>query len=82
MPDSEEEIYSIMFSSLKHPARRKILRMLADSSMSFSEMLEALGVSSSHLTYHLENLGGLLLVRCRLLRKLLWSGRSMVFLCL
>lgn len=60
MPDSEEEIYSIMFSSLKHPVRRKILRMLAEKSMSFSQMLEALGVSSSHLTYHLENLGELL----------------------
>jgi len=59
MPDSEEEIYSIMFSSLKHPARRKILRMLAIESMSFSQMLEVLGVSSSHLTYHLENLGEL-----------------------
>jgi DNA-binding transcriptional ArsR family regulator len=59
MPDSEEEIYSIMFSSLKHPARRKILRMLSDKSMTFSQMLEALGVSSSHLTYHLENLGEL-----------------------
>lgn len=59
MPDSEEEIYSIMFSSLKHPVRRKILRMLADESLSFSELLEALGVSSSHLTYHLENLGEL-----------------------
>ncbi len=60
MSDSEEEIYSIMFSSLKHPVRRKILRMLAGDSMSFSELLEALGVSSSHLTYHLENLGELL----------------------
>ncbi|MCW4054369.1 MAG: winged helix-turn-helix domain-containing protein [Candidatus Bathyarchaeota archaeon] len=59
MPDPEEEIYSIMFSSLKHPARRKILRMLADRSMTFSQMLDALGVSSSHLTYHLENLGEL-----------------------
>ena len=59
MPDSEEEIYSTMFSSLKHPARRKILRMLADKQMTFSQMLEALGVSSSHLTYHLENLGEL-----------------------
>jgi len=59
MPDSEEEIYSIMFSSLKHPARRKILRMLADKPMTFSQMLEVLGVSSSHLTYHLENLGEL-----------------------
>ena len=60
MVDSEEEIYSIMFSSLKHPARRKILRMLAEKPMTFSQMLEALGVSSSHLTYHLENLGELL----------------------
>lgn len=60
MPDSEEEIYSIMFSSLKHPVRRKILRMLAEKPMSFSQMLEELGVSSSHLTYHLENLGELL----------------------
>jgi DNA-binding transcriptional ArsR family regulator len=48
-----------MFSSLKHPARRKILRMLSDRAMSFSQMLEELGVSSSHLTYHLENLGEL-----------------------
>jgi DNA-binding transcriptional ArsR family regulator len=59
MPDSEEEIYSIMFSSLKHPARRKILRMLAEKPMTFSQMLDSLGVSSSHLTYHLENLGEL-----------------------
>jgi DNA-binding transcriptional ArsR family regulator len=59
MSDSEEEIYSIMFSSLKHPARRKILRMLSKKQMTFSQMLEVLGVSSSHLTYHLENLGEL-----------------------
>jgi DNA-binding transcriptional ArsR family regulator len=59
MSDSEEEIYSIMFSSLKHPARRKILRMLSEKSMTFSQLLEELGVSSSHLTYHLENLGEL-----------------------
>jgi DNA-binding transcriptional ArsR family regulator len=57
--DSEEEIYSTMFSSLKHPARRKILRMLSEKSMTFSQLLEELGVSSSHLTYHLENLGEL-----------------------
>src|SRR5512136_364087 len=60
MADSEEEIYSIMFSSLKHPVRRKILRMLSEESMTFSQLLEALGVSSSHLTYHLESLGELL----------------------
>jgi len=59
MSDSEETIYSTMFSSLKHPARRKILRVLADKPLTFSEMLELLGISSSNLTYHLENLGEL-----------------------
>ena len=48
-----------MFSSLKHPARRKILRMLSDTPMTFSQMLEDLAIPSSHLTYHLENLGEL-----------------------
>lgn len=59
MPSTEEEIYSTMFSSLKHPARRKILRMLSEKPRTFSQMLEELGISSSHLTYHLENLGEL-----------------------
>ena len=59
MSDSGEETYSIMFTSLKHPARRKILRMLAEKPKSFSRILEELGISSSHLTYHLENLGEL-----------------------
>lgn len=59
MSDFEQEPYSTIFSSLKHPVRRKILRMLSEKHRSFSEMLEALGISSSHLTYHLENLGEL-----------------------
>ncbi len=59
MAVSEEEIYSIMFTSLKHPVRRKILRMLANKPMTFMEMVEHLGVSTSHLTYHLESLGEL-----------------------
>lgn len=59
MSDSEEEPYSTLFGSLKHPIRRKILRMLSEKPRSFSEMLEASEVSSSHLTYHLENLGEL-----------------------
>jgi hypothetical protein len=50
-----------MFSSLRHPARRKILRMLADKSMTFSQILEELAIPSSHLTYHLENLGELVI---------------------
>jgi DNA-binding transcriptional ArsR family regulator len=59
LANNEEEIYSIMFTSLKHPVRRKILRMLADKPMTFMEMVDHLGVSSSHLTYHLESLGEL-----------------------
>ena len=60
MSNSEEETYSIRFTSLKHPARRKILRILAEKPKNFSRILEELGISSSHLTYHLENLGELL----------------------
>ena len=59
MAGSEDEIYSIMFTSLKHPVRRKILRMLGEKPMTFMEMVEELGVSTSHLTYHLESLGEL-----------------------
>ena len=59
MSGSEEETYSTMFSSLRHPARRKILRMLSERSMTFSEMLDELEIPGSHLTYHLENLGEL-----------------------
>ena len=61
MADShEDEIYSTMFSSLKHPVRRKILRMLGMKPMTFMEMVEQLDVSSPHLTYHLESLGELI----------------------
>ncbi len=59
MGETKEEIYSTMFSSLKHPARRKILRILSEKPLTFSQMLELLGVSSSNLTYHLESLGEL-----------------------
>jgi DNA-binding transcriptional ArsR family regulator len=60
MPVSDEEPYSTIFASLKHPIRRRILRMLSEKPMTFSEMLEVLGVSNSFLTYHLENLGELI----------------------
>jgi hypothetical protein len=56
MSGSMEDKYSTMFSSLKHPARRKILKMLSEKSMTFSEMLEKLEIPGSHLTYHLETL--------------------------
>jgi len=59
LSDSEDKPYSAIFASLNHPVRRKILRMLSQKPMSFSEILEALGVSGSFLTYHIENLGEL-----------------------
>ena len=57
MSGSTEETYSAMFSSLRHPARRKILKMLSEKEMTFSQMLDELEIPGSHLTYHLENLG-------------------------
>ncbi|MCW4024370.1 MAG: winged helix-turn-helix domain-containing protein [Candidatus Bathyarchaeota archaeon] len=60
MPGAEEEIYSTMFRSMKHPARRKILRMIANKPLTFSQLQDELGISSSYLTYHLENLGELI----------------------
>jgi DNA-binding transcriptional ArsR family regulator len=56
----EEETYSTIFESLKHPIRRKILRVLSDRPRSFSEMQSMFKLESSHLAYHLESLGSLL----------------------
>ena len=55
----EEETYSLIFTSLKHPIRRRMLRMLAVKSLTFSEILESLTIDSGHLNYHLESLGDL-----------------------
>ncbi len=60
MASSEDEIYSTMFSSLKHPVRRKIIRMLSIKPMTFMDIAEHLDISSSKLTYHLESLGDLI----------------------
>ena len=61
MPEKkiEEETYSLIFKSLKHPIRRKILRILVDRQLAFSEILDILSIDSGHLSYHIENLGDL-----------------------
>jgi DNA-binding transcriptional ArsR family regulator len=59
--NSEEETYSVMFSSLRHSVRRKILRLLATGSRTFTEVLEQVGVEGSFLSYHLESLGELVI---------------------
>jgi len=56
----EDETYSLIYTSLKHPVRRRILRMLAQKPLSYSEILEALTIDSGHLSYHLESLGELI----------------------
>lgn len=54
-----DETYSLIFKSLKHPIRRRILRMLGEKPLTYSEILEALSIDSGHFSYHLENLGDL-----------------------
>jgi len=57
---SDEETYSVIFASLKHPLRRKILRVLALGPKTFTDILQQLDIESAHLSYHLEGLDGLL----------------------
>lgn len=53
----EEDTYSSIFSALKHPVRRKILRMLDEAPAKYTQILERLGVETGFLNYHLGNLG-------------------------
>jgi DNA-binding transcriptional ArsR family regulator len=60
MSSSEEDSYSMIFASLKHPIRRKILRILSSEAQTFSDLQKQFNIESSHLTYHIEGLGNLL----------------------
>jgi len=55
-----EDRNSEVFASLKHPIRRRILRILSIEPRSFSDMQKEFGIESSHLSYHLDSLGNLL----------------------
>jgi DNA-binding transcriptional ArsR family regulator len=57
--DYEEDTYTEVFSALKHPARRMILRMLGEAPATYTEILNALGVETGLLNFHLESLRGL-----------------------
>jgi DNA-binding transcriptional ArsR family regulator len=61
MVEFEEETYSVVFTALKHPIRRKILRVLAEGPRGFTDMQRIFNVSSPFLTYHLESLKELVL---------------------
>ena len=56
LDDIDEEVYSTIFNALRHGVRHNILRMLEDRELTHTEIAEQLGISSSHLTYHLDAL--------------------------
>jgi DNA-binding transcriptional ArsR family regulator len=58
--DGDEETYSLIFKSLKHPIRRGILRLLVEGQMTFTEVLKSISIDSGHLSYHLDELSILL----------------------
>lgn len=60
MMEPEEDTYSSIFQALRHPIRRRILRMLMEKRLSYTEILNELGVDNGLLNYHLENLHDLL----------------------
>jgi DNA-binding transcriptional ArsR family regulator len=60
MSRSEEDPYSQIFSSLKHPTRRLLLRTLREEpTRRFSQLQAELKVDSPTLSYHLDALQGL-----------------------
>jgi len=60
MPQEEaDETYSVIYSELKHPIRRRILRMLNDNELTYTQMLKTLDINTGHLNYYLESLGEL-----------------------
>jgi len=56
----EEDLYTEIFSALKHPIRRRILRSLESSRRTYTELLNDLGVDTGLLNYHLDHLGSLI----------------------
>ncbi len=60
LDQNDDETYSLIFGALKHPIRRKILRMLSEEELSYTQMLAELDLDTGHLNYYLESLGELL----------------------
>ena len=58
--DYEEDTYTTIFRALKHPIRRKILHMLDESSLTYTDILNKLSVETGFLNYHLESLNNLI----------------------
>jgi DNA-binding transcriptional ArsR family regulator len=52
----EEDTYSSIFTALKHPIRRRILRMLGQSPVTYTDILNQLNIDNGLLNYHLDNI--------------------------
>ena len=55
----DEDTYSSIFGALRHPIRKKILRMLSERSLSFTEIQNTLSINSAQLSFHIRSLGEL-----------------------
>ena len=56
----EEDTYSTIFNALKHPIRRRILRILDEAPSTYTEIQIQLNIDNGLLNYHLENMRSLL----------------------
>jgi len=59
MEEAERDTYEVLFDSLRHPLRRRLLRELSLGPRSFSDLKRLLGIDSSHLSYHIRKMGEL-----------------------
>ena len=52
----EEDTYTSIFNALRHPIRRRILRMLEEKPSTYTEVLNGLGIDNGLFNYHLDSL--------------------------
>lgn len=53
---AEDDTYSTIFTALKHPIRRKILRQLNTLPVTYTELLNSLSIENGLLNYHLDSM--------------------------
>ena len=58
--DFEEDTYSTIFNALKHPIRRRILRIIDENPSTYTKIQIQLNMDNGLLNYHLENMRSLL----------------------
>jgi len=58
--DFEEDTYSTIFNALKHPIRRRILRIINEGPSTYTKIQIQLNIDNGLLNYHLENMRSLL----------------------